>query len=172
MAEIRTDRLVLRPPETADARRIGMLSRDRDIARMVSLMPYPQPDICAEGFILIMQARARLGNDHVYAIDLPGVGPIGVCGAHARGEGFEVGYWLGRSYWGKGFATEAARAVTAVARALRRGPVTAGHFVDNPASGRVLEKVGFVYTGEIAPRFSLARAAKVDTRVMRLDEVV
>ena len=171
--EIRTERLVLRPPETTDARRIGMLSRDRDVARMVSLMPYPQPDICAEGFILIMQARARLGNDHVYAIDLPGEGAIGVCGAHARGEGggIEIGYWLGRPFWGKGFATEAARAVTAIARAPGRGPVTSGHFVDNPASGRVLEKVGFVYTGEIAPRFSLARAARVDTRLMQLGEM-
>lgn len=172
MAEIRTDRLILRPPETADARRIGMLSRDRDVARMVSLMPFPQPDICAEGFILIMQARARLGSDHVYAIDLPGEGPIGVCGAHGHGEqGVEVGYWLGRPYWGKGFATEAARAVTAFADRLGRGQVTAGHFVDNPASGRVLEKVGFVYTGEIAARFSLARGAKVDTRVMQLDRM-
>ncbi len=172
MAEIRTERLILRPPETADARRIGMLSRDRDVARMVSLMPYPQTDIGAEGFILIMQARAKLGNDRVYAIHLPGEGPIGVCGAHAHGEaGIEVGYWLGRPFWGKGFATEAARAVTAAAQRLARGPVTAGHFVDNPASGRVLEKVGFVYTGEVAPRFSLARAAKVDTRVMRLGQM-
>jgi RimJ/RimL family protein N-acetyltransferase len=168
-AEIRTDRLILRPLARADARRIGMLSRDRDVARMVTQMPYPQTDIGAEGFILIMEARARLGNDHVYAIDLPGEGPIGVCGAHGHGEaGVEVGYWLGRPFWGKGFATEAARAVTSVARGLDRGPVTAGHFVDNPASGRVLEKVGFVYTGEIAPRFSLARAARVDTRVMHL----
>ena len=170
-AEIRTDRLILRPPETADARRIGALSRDRDVARMVSLMPYPQPDICAEGFILITQARAGLGTDYVYAIDLPGEGPIGVCGAHSHGNGpIEVGYWLGRAYWGKGFATEAARAATAVAQGLGRGRVTAGHFVDNPASGRVLEKVGFVYTGEIAPRFSLARAAKADLRLMRLGE--
>ena len=169
--EIRTDRLILRAPETVDARRLGPLSRDRDVARMVSLMPFPQPDICAEGFILIMQARARLGNDHVYAIDLPGYGPIGVCGAHAHGpDSIEVGYWLGRPYWGKGFATEAARAVTAVAQGLGRGPVTAGHFVDNPASGRVLEKVGFVYTGEIASRFSLARATRADTRLMQLGE--
>ena len=170
MAEIRTDRLILRPPQIADARRIGPLSRDRDVARMVSLMPFPQPDICAEGFILIMQARAGLGTDRVYAIDLPGVGPIGLCGAHSHGNGpIEVGYWLGRPYWGKGFATEAARAVTAVAQGL--GRVTAGHFVDNPASGRVLEKVGFVYTGEIAPRFSLARGAKADLRLMRLGEM-
>ncbi len=175
-AEIKTERLVLRPPETADARRIGMLSRDRDVARMMSMMPFPQPDICAEGFILITQARARLGNDHVYAIDLPGEGPIGICGAHGRGAGgVEIGYWLGRPYWGNGFATETARALTAaahrLARQLKLDPIIAWHFVDNPASGRVLEKAGFVYTGEIAPRFSLARGAKADMRLMRLGEV-
>lgn len=168
---LRTDRLILRPPTSADARHLGPLARDRDVARMVTMMPFPQPDIAAEGFLLIMEARRGLGLDHVFAIELSGAGPIGVCGAHARDDdGFEIGYWLGRPYWGKGFATEAAQAVTTMARELGRGPVTAGHFVDNPASGRVLEKVGFVYTGEIAPRFSLARAAKADTRLMRLGE--
>ncbi len=168
MAEaIRTERLTLRRPRAADAARVGKLSRDKDVARMVTLMPYPQPDISAEGFLLIMEARESLGHDHVFAIELPGEGLIGLCGAHARGEvGFEIGYWLGRAYWGSGYATEAARAVTAHACALDRGPVFAGHFTDNPASGRVLEKVGFVYTGEVTPRFSLARGAKVDTAMM------
>lgn len=168
MAEIRTERLILRPPGAADAPRVGKLSRDRDVARMVSMIPYPQPDISAEGFILIMEARAGLGADHVFAIELPGEGVIGLAGAHARGgDGFEIGYWLGRPYWGAGFATEAARAVTGVALALDRGPVTAGHYVDNPASGRVLEKVGFVYTGEVAQRFSLGRGEKADLRLMQ-----
>lgn len=165
---IRTERLILRPPARSDAPRIGKLSRDRDVARMVTSMPFPNPDIAAEGFILIMQARAPLGFDHVYAVELPGEGVIGLAGAHARGEdGIEIGYWLGRPYWGAGYATEAARAVTDVALALDRGPVTAGHYADNPASGRVLEKVGFVYTGETARRFSLGRGEKAEVRVMQ-----
>ena len=164
---IRTERLVLRAPQSADAARVGKLSRDRDVARMVTSMPFPQPDIAAEGFLLIMEARERLGSDHVFAIELPGDGVIGLCGVHARGDdGFEIGYWLGRPYWGHGYATEAARALTAHAVALKRGPVVAGHFEDNPASGRVLEKAGFVYTGAVEPRFSLARGGKVGTRLM------
>lgn len=164
---IRTERLFLRAPTGADAARVGKLSRDKDVARMVTQMPFPQPDIAAEGFLLIMEAREGLGSDHVFAIELEDEGIIGMCGSHARGEaGIEIGYWLGRPYWGMGYATEAARAVTAHAVALDRGPVVAGHFHDNPASGRVLEKAGFVYTGEVAQRFSLARGGKVDTRMM------
>jgi len=166
MAEIRTARLTLRRPRTADAPRVGKLSRDKDVARMVARIPYPQLDIAAEGFLLIMEARERLGEDHVFAIDLPGEGLIGLCGAHAHGGSVEIGYWLGRPYWGAGFATEAARALTVHALTLEQGPLVATHFADNPASGRVLEKTGFVYTGEVAPRFSLARGVKVDSRMM------
>jgi RimJ/RimL family protein N-acetyltransferase len=165
---IRTERLILRSPEPADAHRIGPLSRDQGVARMVSSMPYPNPDIAAEGFILITQARAALGFEHVFTVDLPGEGAIGLAGAHVHGEdGVEIGYWLGRPYWGAGYGTEAARAVTNVALNLDRGRVTARHFVDNPASGRVLEKVGFVYTGELARRFSLGRGQKAEARLMQ-----
>jgi RimJ/RimL family protein N-acetyltransferase len=114
-----------------------------------------------------MQARAPLGRDHVYAIDLTGEGLIGCIGAHARRTGdVEFGYWIGRPFWGRGLATEAACAVAEEARAL--GSLRAGHFVDNPASGRVLEKAGFRYTGAVELRFSLARGEKAATRIMEL----
>lgn len=67
---------------------------------------------------------------------------------------------------GEGFATEAAKRLAAAAQAL--GQIIAGHYLDNPASGRVLEKAGFVDVGRIEKRFSLARAAKVETRIMAL----
>ena len=87
-------------------------------------------------------------------------------GANKKKSGrFEIGYWLGRPFWGDGLATEAARAFTEEARAL--GPLEACHFVDNPASGRVLEKVGFAYTGEVEEHFSLARGLKVLSRRMK-----
>ena len=74
------------------------------------------------------------------------------------------GYWFGRPYWGKGFATEALQALTSAARSL--GALEAGHFVDNPASGRVLSKGGFGYTGETKPLFSMARGASVPCKRM------
>jgi RimJ/RimL family protein N-acetyltransferase len=164
---IETERLILRPLEFADAARIARFTSDPEVACMVGAIPLPHPRICVEGWILITKARKPLGADHVYGVELPGEGLIGCVGAHERkGGAIEVGYWFARSYWGHGYATEATRAIALAAREL--GPVGAGHFVDNPASGRVLEKAGFAYTGEIEQRFSIARGAKVDTRLMAL----
>ena len=79
-----------------------------------------------------------------------------------------MGYWIGRPYWGQGYATEAAAGAVgwAGADAGASGWVVAGHFADNPASGRVLEKAGFLYTGVVAPQFSKARGAVAPTRMM------
>ena len=73
----------------------------------------------------------------------------------------ELGYWITREHWGRGFATEAARAVLRLARVLGHRRVLGSHFADNPSSGRVLRKAGFTPTGRTAPRFSLARGADV-----------
>ncbi|MBI1252177.1 MAG: GNAT family N-acetyltransferase [Alphaproteobacteria bacterium] len=164
---IETERLTLRPLALSDAKRVSAFTSDIDVARMVGSIPHPNPVAAAEGFIQIIRARAAMAKDYVYAIDLPGEGLIGVVGAHRkRANDMEIGYWIGRPYWGKGFATEAGRAVAGAA--LRLGPVTATHFVDNEASGRVLEKIGFAYTGEIEPRFAMARGCNVDARLMML----
>ena len=164
---ITTQRLKLRPVCAADAPRVSKLSSDWDVARMVSMIPYPNPTVAVEGFLLLMEARSGIGSDHVFAIEHGGE-LIGMSGAHGRGGSeIEIGYWLGRDYWGHGFATEAAQAVAVYAEGLGEGPVVASHFADNPASGRVLEKSGFVYTGQVAPRFSLGRGENVDTRIMR-----
>ena len=79
----------------------------------------------------------------------------------------ELGYWLGRPYWGKGLATEAVRgAMTWAQGDWGRRLILAGHFADNEASGRVLSKCGFLYTGEVQRRFSRARSADAATRMM------
>ena len=79
-----------------------------------------------------------------------------------------MGYWIARQHWGKGFATEACRSLIEIARTLKLPRLEASHFIDNPASGRVLEKLGFEPTGLIAPRLSCARGAEVPARLMRL----
>ena len=73
----------------------------------------------------------------------------------------EFGYWIARSHWGNGYATEAGRAVSEIARALGYRRLAAGHYVDNPASGRVLRKIGFRPTGEIRPTVCNARGGAV-----------
>lgn len=174
MTTLRTERLTLRPLELSDAARFSKLSSDPGVARMTCGIPSPNPPIAAEGWILLRQARAGLGHEHSFAIDLAGHGLIGAMGvsrrAGAAGAGWEIGYWLGRAYWGQGFATEAGRALIADLRARRMTPIFAAHFADNPASGRVLQKLGFTPTGDIRPGFSLARGVTAPMREVVLTE--
>jgi RimJ/RimL family protein N-acetyltransferase len=178
---IETRRLVLRAPTADDAARITLLAGDVDVARMTTSMPHPFLRHHAESFL----ARARAldpAREIVFAIELEDEGLIGVVGFHptnvlgprvgvpTRGPGHvgpEVGYWLGRPFWGRGLATEAVLGALSWAKgAWRRRLVVSGHFADNPASGRVLEKAGFLYTGEIQPRHCNARGEIIDTRMM------
>jgi len=94
----------------------------------------------------------------------------GACGLGRRPSGaVELGYWLARPFWGRGIATEACTALIEIARSLGLPRLEGAHFVDNPASGRVLEKLGFEPTGIIAPRMSCARGHEVAARLMRLE---
>jgi RimJ/RimL family protein N-acetyltransferase len=164
--EIQTPRLKLRPLQLSDASRVARFCGDPGVGRNLAMTPLPYLDVAAEGWIMIVRARARHGRDFVFGVELPGEGLIGCIGAHRKdGDGFEVGYWFGRPYWGQGLATETLQAFTAQAQSL--GSLEAGHFVDNPASGRVLTKAGFSYTGETKAMFSLGRGQTVACRRMR-----
>jgi len=158
----RTERLMLRPGWTEDAPALARAIGERAIVRNLAMAPWPYELADAERFLarepdpllpdLLMFVRTR-GAPRL----------IGGMGLHrdAAGEA-ELGYWIARPYWGLGFATEAGRAVVALAhRSLKLPRIVAGHYLDNPASGRVLRKLGFRPTGEIARRRSLGRAAEV-----------
>jgi RimJ/RimL family protein N-acetyltransferase len=174
---IETRRLALRALDAADADRITLLAGDFDVARMTTSMPHPFHRRHADAFLSRAQALDP-AREAVFAIELEDEGLVGVVGFHptdvlgakaggSRHVGSEIGYWLGRPYWGRGLATEAAAGALAWARtAWRRRVVVSGHFADNPASGRVLEKAGFLYTGEIQPRHCQARGEIADTRMM------
>lgn len=164
--EIETKRLKLRGLRITDARRVAQLCGDPAVARMILRAPLPYLPVAAEGWIMTLAARKPLAEEFVYAVERKSSGElIGVIGAHKGADGaFEVGYWYGRPYWGNGYASEALKAFMAHAKAL--GRLEAGHFVDNPASGRVLEKAGFAYTGEVKPMFSLARGQSAPCKQM------
>lgn len=157
----RTERLLLRPGWREDALQLAHLLADGTVARSVSRMPFPYGEPEALDFI---------GQEHdpllprLLAFSRTNGAPrlVGGCGLHRNEEGdVELGYWIGQPYWGLGFATEAARAVLCMARACGHGVIRAGHFVDNPASGRVLRKLGFRPTGEFTRRYSVARGDEV-----------
>jgi RimJ/RimL family protein N-acetyltransferase len=154
---MRTERLLLRPLEARDALPISRLASDWDVARQTAQIPHPYPLTVADQWI------ASLGADEfVRAIEFEGE-LIGACGFVANGpHEAEIGYWLGRPYWGRGFATEAARALVAHCFLnLGHKRLTCCHFTDNPASARVIRKLGFRRTGTCRT-WCAARGAETD----------
>jgi len=154
----RTERLLLRPgwPEDAPALAagIGEAAVVRNLAR--APWPYGLADaerFCREGFFGPLPSFFILKRTSG-APEL-----IGGIGLAATDEGgVELGCWIRRADWGRGYATEAARAVLATARhGLRLPRIEAGHFTDNPASGRLLQKLGFAPTAAVATRRCLVR---------------
>jgi RimJ/RimL family protein N-acetyltransferase len=164
---IETRRLVLRAPEARDAAAIAALANDWNIARMTTRLPHPYALRDAESFLAAVQAQDPR-RENSFLIEHEGAGPVGMIGLYHDGRPYpELGYWIGRPFWGRGFATEAAEATLDWARRRwNKRAVVAGHFADNAASGRVLEKAGFLYTGEIQRKHSRAREGVVDTRIM------
>ncbi len=162
-----TARLRLRPLAAADAAPMGRLVDDIDVARMTTSIPHPFARADAGSFIARMR-DCDPRHEAVFAIEHPRDGFMGVVGLHPNGAmGPELGYWLGRPFWGRGLMTEAVRTVVDWAHRVWRKPVLqSGHFADNTASAGVLIKSGFLYTGVVEPRWSIARAGSAPTRMM------
>lgn len=164
---ISTERLRLRRPRKSDAGRIAMLCGDLDVARMTSRVPHPYGLGEAEAFLDRLDARDPV-HEADFAIEHSVDGLIGMMSFFPNEDGRpEMGYWIGRPYWGQGYATEATnRALVWAHRDWGRRYVLAGHFSDNPASGAVLCKAGFLYTGEIKLLPSAARGGEAPARMM------
>jgi RimJ/RimL family protein N-acetyltransferase len=160
-----TARLVLRAPRRGDVKAIATLVNDRRVAANTARIPYPYAIEDAEQFIAAVNKRE---GEACFVITLDGA-PIGICSVDLREDGPEIGYWLGVSYWGRGFATEAVRALIDHAFGdLEHDTLISGARVNNPASRRVLEKCGFQWTGVRLPRIrAINSAAPIDR--FRLD---
>jgi len=145
-----TARLVLRPFAVDDAVRVATLSRSRRVAHYL-VHPPPSPAVEARHWIGGHAARWADGRSVTLAVTARRGGAV--MGAvnlliNQRHGHAELGYWLGPTYWGRGFATEAAAALVAWAfPALRLERVYAQYLDDNRASGRVLEKIGMLREG-------------------------
>lgn len=166
--ELRTERLLLRPLRESDAERLAALANNWNVARMLARMPFPYTLDMAHEWIGKQEALRADGEDFGYAITSD-EGFVGGCGMQAHADGtHEIGYWIGEPYWNRGYASEAAAAVLAEAVAcFGAETIVSGHYWENHASGRVLTKLGFRYTGE-EQRWCLARQEKVHCLTMRL----
>jgi RimJ/RimL family protein N-acetyltransferase len=165
---IETNRLTLRPFATSDAAVVATLAGDWDVARMCARIPHPYAESDAhQWFATQPKARAE-GRSFAFAIANAHDGLVGAIGLDARdGDPLTLGYWLGKPYWGRGYATEAGAAVLAHATEdLGAAPFRSEHFVENAASGAVLRKLGFAYTGDVRSMHCLARGETVEARLM------
>ena len=144
---LNTERLVLRPFALDDAPAVQRLAGDREIAKSTLLIPHPYPEGAAEAWI---KGHEEPSDNEVFAIVSHGGEVMGAIGLHVEHfhQRAEIGYWLGVPYWGKGYATEAAKAVIGYAfETLGVQRVFAFHFTRNPASGRVLARAGMQREG-------------------------
>ena len=163
---IETRRLALRRPRMTDAPRLAKLLNDRDLARKTPSIPHPYGLEDAQACL----ARAEMADPDqaaLFIIDHPEQGPIGAVGFDSEDGAPEMGCWIGRPFWGCGFATEAAKGALVWAnRTWKRRYVLARHFSDDRASASVLCKADFLYTGEVRLSPSAARGEAVPSRMM------
>jgi len=144
-----TGRLTLRPCVAEDAEAIQRLVSDIEIARNTLNIPHPYPDGGAAEWIAKHAGPLEDDQEIVFVIVVRDSGELaGVMGlVPKKHDRAEIGYWIGVPYWGRGYATEAARAVIAYAFEAGFNRVEAEHFSRNPASGRVMQKAGMVHEG-------------------------
>jgi ribosomal-protein-alanine N-acetyltransferase len=148
---LHTERLVLRAFTLDDAPAVRRLAQAREVARMTLNLPHPYEKCMAEEWITGLRPAFEAGTRSAFAVTLREGGTlVGTVSLFIdeRDRAGLLGFWIGLPYWGNGYATEA------VAEVVRYGfgergllHVRANHFGSNPASGRVLRKVGMVHVG-------------------------
>lgn len=146
-----TKRLLLRPFTLADAPEVMRMAGSPEVARSTLNIPHPYKTGAAESWIGAQQPAFEEGQFITFAIVLTATGRL--CGAiglqlNPRDQNAEIGYWLGAEYWGLGYCTEAGRAVLALGfEKFKLHRICSSHFASNPASGRVMEKLGMTREG-------------------------
>lgn len=154
---VRTQRLTLRPGWPEDAAALTQAMGHESVVRNLSRAPWPYHMEAAETFLASfgdpLEPKFLVFEHQDGNVRL--IGGVGL--SEWKDEPNELGYWFTPEAWGRGYATEASLAVlqAAKARGIRR--VTAGHFIDNPASGKVLRKLGFRPTGQLVSIYSRGR---------------
>lgn len=148
---LETERLVLRPYSPADARRVQEMCGDWAVVSTTINLPHPYPDGAAEQWISTHADSFRQGTEVTLAITLKPEGlvagsmSLAVNKNHRRGE---LGYMVAKEHWNHGYCTEAARALMSFGfKVIDLNRIQATHLTRNPASGRVMQKLGMSREG-------------------------
>lgn len=151
MAMYETERLVLRTMAIEDSNSIESLASDYQVSKSTLTIPHPYPKGSAVQFIKRMHRAEKVERIQIYSILSKEIGTlIGIINISLRKEyeRGELAYWIGKPYWGKGYGTEAAKEAIRIGfeeRGLNR--IFAASFTDNPASFRIMEKIGMRHEG-------------------------
>ena len=148
--KLETNRLILRKFERSDSSEVERLAGDKAVALMTLNVPHPYlPGMALEWISTHDQGwkdRSNITYGIMFGDSAQLVGAMGLV-LNSREEA-ELGYWIGKDYWGNGYCTEAAEKLLDFGfRKLGLERVIARHLANNPASGRVMEKCGMVFCG-------------------------
>ena len=144
-ATLRTTRLVLATPALGHVPAMALLANNKRLYEVLARLPHPY---CEDDGRYFVEHIARGEEEFAWAIECDGQF-IGTIGLHLLPNELPgLGYWLGEAHWGRGYATEAARAVVDAARAAGATALRSRALVTNTASRNVLRKLGFTETGE------------------------
>lgn len=150
---LETERLLLRFPQLKDASDIQRLAGAWEVAETTSTIPHPYEDGMAEAWIQSIHERPEDDSQFTYAMIRQGDNQlVGVCGFHLNQhhKKAEIGYWVGKPYWGNGYATETTQRIIEFCFVeLKLNRVQASYYTSNGASRRVMEKAGMSYEGTL-----------------------
>lgn len=154
MQTLRTERLILKPYSEEDIPKLVELLGAREVAATTLRIPHPYTEAHAREFIESQVSPAsKYGMFESATGELVLIGGIGLS-LYEQHRRAELGYWVGLPYWGKGYATEAAREMVRHGfEDLKLNRIVAGVFGGNQASVRVLEKAGFKHEGTLRQHF-------------------
>lgn len=162
--ELLTNRLLLRKLQVADVSSLVKYANNKAVSGNVLNIPHPYTEDDAICWLNFVREGFKTGERFVFAIVLKESDEfIGAVGLHRNGKhnGAEMGYWLGESFWNKGYATEAARAVLKFGfEELNLHKIYATHFTDNIASGKVMLRNGMIKEGEWKEHYKIGDAYK------------
>lgn len=158
---IKTDRLVLRPTSAADAERAFEIQSDWEVTRMLRMASFPADRRTTFDWFADHEREWTAGEAYRFAVEVAGrmVGLVDI--DEITGDKGDLGYWFERAAWGRGYAFEAANAVVRFAfDTAGLSTLKSGHAADNPASGRILTRLGFVPV-DVVERFSRPRGETI-----------